>query len=249
MSKIFDALRKAEKESDLLQWPQETTVAPKEPKPPRHLRRLESEFGYLSNSLQSCFPHSRAGRVVQVVGCVQREGATYVASNLARVLARSGGMPVLYLDGDFHNPSLEREFHTPHHLGITDVYTNGSPRDLSSIIQVGDTDQLYVMRTGERRIAPAAFYSGPEFAGIMSSLRRAFRFIIIDAPPLLKYPDSIHLASRADGVVMVVRHKHLKREVIRKGIEMIEGANTPILGAVLNRRKFAIPDLIYRIVS
>jgi Mrp family chromosome partitioning ATPase len=83
----------------------------------------------------------------------------------------------------------------------------------------------------------------------LSSLRRTFRFTVIDGAPLLKYPDAIHLAARADGVVFVVRYKHLKREVIRKGIEMIESINAPILGAVLNRRKFAIPTLIYKLIT
>jgi Mrp family chromosome partitioning ATPase len=66
---------------------------------------------------------------------------------------------------------------------------------------------------------------------------------------LLKHPDSIHLAARSDGVLLVVRYRHLKREVVRKGIEMIESVQAPILGAVLNRRKFAIPSLLYKLIT
>ena len=246
MSKIFDALRKAEKDTGLV------ALAPGarlETAPSRPTRVLDSEFAYLANSIESCFPNAKTGRVIMVVGCAAGEGCSYVAAHLSRVLARSVGMPVLYLDGNFHDPSADKLFGLRQDLGIADVYANGKPRDLASIIQLGDTEQLYVLGTGSRRVTPAAFFSSSQFAGILSSLRRVFRFTVIDAPALMKHPDSIHLASRVDGVVMVVRYKHLKREVIRKGLEMLEGSGVPVLGAVLNRRKFAIPDLIYKIVS
>lgn len=248
MSKIFDALRKAEKESGFVPLAPEARVEAREPQT-RPVRRLESEFGYLANSIQSCFPNAASGNTIMVVACAEREGCTYVSTHLSRVLARTVGSPVLYLDGNFHDPTAVKTFGLNDSNGLSDVYANGKPRDLSTLIQRGDTDQLYVLGTGIRRVAPAAFFSSAQFMGITSSLRKVFRFTVIDAPPLMKYPDAIHLAARVDGVVMVVRHKHLKREVIRKGLELLEGANARVLGAVLNRRKFAIPDLLYKIVS
>lgn len=248
MSKIFDALRKAEQEPNPL--------APREPAPvlegefhPRSRRVYESEFARLSNAVQSYFPKAQTGKVILVVGCVEREGATYVASNLARTLAQSAGEPVLCMDANFHDPSLSRQVTGGDALGLADIYDNGRPRDLSPLLHPGDTSKLYVLGAGRRRIAPGAFFDSPEYEALLSSFRRTFRFTVIDGAPLLKYSDAIHLATRADGVVFVVRYKHLKREVIRKGIEMIESTNAPILGAVLNRRKFAIPTLIYKLIT
>ncbi len=249
MSKIFDALRKAEQTSTIVEVTPEASIDPAATAQPRRERVVETEFGYLANSIQSCFPSSSFGRVIMVVGCAPREGCTYVASNLARVLARSVGAPVLYMDANFHDPSMDKEFGVRQQLGLSDVYSNGKPRDLSTIIQPGDTEQLFALGTGSNRVSPAAFFSSKQFEGILSSVRKVFRYTVIDAAPLLKYPDPIHLASRVDGVVMVVRYKRLKRQVIRKGLELIESVDSPVLGAVLNRRKFSIPDLIYRMVS
>jgi Mrp family chromosome partitioning ATPase len=248
MSKIFDALRKAEQDPNSIEVVTKPTPS-REQQHPRRMQIFEREFGYLGNAIQSCISHSKSGPVILVVGCVEREGATYVASNLARVLAKGSGMPVLAVDGNFHDPGLERTFQIPTGLGLADVYDHGRPRDLSTIIRTGDVDDLYVLATGGRRIVPAAFYSGPQFGAILASLRRTFSFVVVDGPPILKYPDAIHLAAQSDGVVMVVRHRNLKREVIRKGIEMIESVDTPVLGAVLNRRRFAIPSLLYKLIS
>ena len=36
---------------------------------------------------------------------------------------------------------------------------------------------------------------------------------------------------------------------LQKATEMLESVHAPILGAVLNRRKFAIPALVYKLIS
>jgi Mrp family chromosome partitioning ATPase len=249
MSKIFEALRKAEQEPNPLAPPEGRPPAPAVGGHPRDQRLLDVEFGRLSGAVQSYFPRSRTGRIVLVVGCVEREGATYVSTNLARVLARTTGEPVLSLDANFHDPALTRTVQTVDALGLADIYENGRPRDVTPMLRPGDVNNLYVLGVGRARVVPGSLFDSPQFDALLSSFRRTFRFVILDGAPILKHPDSIHLAARCDGVLLVVRHKHLKREVIRKGIEMIEGINAPILGAVLNRRKFAIPDLIYKIIS
>ncbi len=249
MSKIFDALRKAEAEPNPLAARPSAPVLPATTPHPRDRRLQELEFGRLSSAVQSYFPKARGGKVVLVVGCVEREGATYVSSNLARVLAQTTGEPVLCVDGNFHDPALTRGFQGSEALGLADIYQDGRPRDVAPLLRTGDASHLYLLGTGRARLVPGAFFDSPEFDALLSSFRRTFRFVVVDGAPLLKHPDSIHLAARADAVLFVVRAGHLKREVVRKGIEMIESIPAPILGAVLNRRKFAIPSLLYKLIS
>lgn len=248
MSKIFDALRKAEQEPNPL-TPSEPTRLPEAAPLSRDQRLREIEFGRLSSALQSCFPRATSGKVLLVVGCTEREGATYVAANLARTLARTTGEPVLCLDGNYHDPAVTRSVQGADALGLADVYQNGRPRDVSTLLRPGDVSNLYILGVGRTRIVPGAFFDSPEFDALLASFRRTFRFVVMDGAPLLKHADSLHLAARCDGVVLVVRHRHLKREVIRKAIDMVESVNAPILGAVLNRRKFAIPTLVYKFIS
>lgn len=249
MSKIFDALRKAEQEPNPLAPRAVAPVLPATTPHPRDRRVQELEFSRLSSAVQSFFPKARSGKVVLVVGCVEREGATYVSTNLARVLAQTTGEPVLCVDGNFHDPALTRSFQGANALGLSDIYQEGRPRDVAPLLRTGDASHLYLLGTGRTRIVPGAFYDSPEFDALLASFRRTFRFVLLDGAPLLKHPDSIHLAARSDGVLLVVRYRHLKRELVRKGIEMIESIQAPILGAVLNRRKFAIPSLLYKLIT
>jgi Mrp family chromosome partitioning ATPase len=248
MSKIFDALRKAEQEPNPLLLA-ETPVLVQKDRHPRDQRTQEREFGSLSSAVQSAFPRQTEGKVIVVAGCAEREGTTYVASHLAQILALQTGEPVLCVDGNFHDPGLTRMFQVKDGLGMADIYDKGKPRDVATMLRNGDQHNLYLLGTGRRRIVPGAFFDSPEFDALLASFRRTFRFTVFDSAPLIKHPDALHLAARTDGVIFVVRAGNLKREVIRKGIEMVESVNAPVLGAVLNRRRFAIPSLVYKLIS
>lgn len=247
MSKIFDALRKAEQDRSPLE--REAPLSAPTSSHPRNLRLLEREFGALASVVQGYFTKATSGKVVLITGCVEREGASYVSAHLARTLAALSGEPVLYLDGNFHDPSLARQFQAADQMGLGDIFDNGRPRDITPLLQRSEPANLYLLGTGKRRISPAAFYDSPEFDVLLESLRQTFRYTIIDGPPLLRHSDAVHIGARVDGAILVVRYRHLKREVIRKGIEMMEGLQAPVLGAILNRRKFAIPTLVYKLIS
>jgi len=248
MSKIFDALRKAEQEPNPLLLV-EAPVLARTDRHPRDQRTQEREFSTLSTSVQSYFARQTEGKILLVAGCTEREGTTYVASHLARKLALQTGEPVLCVDGNFHDPGLTRTFQVKNGLGMADIYDGGKPRDVATLLWNGDQQNLYFLGTGRRRIVPGAFFDSPEFDALLASFRHTFRFTVFDSSPLLKHADAMHLAARTDGVIFVVRAGNLKREVIRKGIEMVESVNAPVLGAVLNRRRFAIPSLVYKLIS
>jgi capsular exopolysaccharide synthesis family protein len=248
VSRIFDALRKAELEPNPFSnegIPPGKLVHPH----PRRRRIFEREFGLLSNAVQGYFPRASSGKIVLVLGCVEGEGASYVSSNLSRTLARTSGAPILHMDGDFHEPSLQANFSGAPTHGLSDVMASGDLNRLSGAIHTTDTSHLYVLPVGRDRISPVAVFDSEEFLKVQTSLRRTFKFIIVDGPPVLKHPDALQLASHVDGVVLVVRQNHLTREVIRKAVEQLQAVNAPLIGAILNRRRFAIPTLIYRLIS
>ncbi len=247
MSKIFDALRKVEQDSAELVVP--PLGPPVSEAHPREARLVDTEFGRLGSALLSSFAKSRDGRVVLVVGAIEREGATYVTTHLGRALAAGCGGSVLCLDGNFHDPALGRQAGVQSALGLTDVGENGYSRELTSVIQRGDTQNLFVLTPGRTRVSAVAFFDSPQFDGILQSVRRSYRFTLVDGPPLLAHPDSIHLAARVDGVLLVVRQGRLKREVLQKALDPLQSLKVPILGAVLNRRRFAIPAFVYKLIS
>lgn len=79
-----------------------------------------------------------------------------------------------------------------------------------------------------------------------SDMRGQFDFTLLDSPPINMSPEGPALAPWVDGVLLVVRAGHTRWEVVRHAKEQIQLNGGKILGVVLNRRRYVIPDFLYR---
>jgi Mrp family chromosome partitioning ATPase len=70
--------------------------------------------------------------------------------------------------------------------------------------------------------------------------------VLVDAPPIVGSPEAPPMAAIVDGVVLVVKSGKTKREVVQRSLDMIAQFDGNVLGVVLNRKKYYIPDFIYR---
>lgn len=80
----------------------------------------------------------------------------------------------------------------------------------------------------------------------MQDIRREFEYSIVQAPSLVVSEEAWALAEWADGVVLVISAQHTRRAVAVKIREMLTAARVRVLGAVLTKREFPIPEKIYR---
>jgi Mrp family chromosome partitioning ATPase len=80
----------------------------------------------------------------------------------------------------------------------------------------------------------------------VSELRHEFDHLLIDTPPLGAYTDALLVGQLTDGVILVVGSNLTRREPTRIAKENLEAARVPVLGAVLNRRTFPIPEAFYQ---
>jgi succinoglycan biosynthesis transport protein ExoP len=76
-------------------------------------------------------------------------------------------------------------------------------------------------------------------------LREEFDHVLIDAPPLSQYADAISLGQLTDGLVLVLEANSTRRESAIKVMENVRRSNIQVLGAVLNKRTFPIPESLY----
>jgi hypothetical protein len=79
----------------------------------------------------------------------------------------------------------------------------------------------------------------------LRALNKSFGYVLVDCPSLSVSPEALILAPMVDGILLVIEaDKTTKRQILRarKSIEMSGGK---ILGFVLNKRKYPIPDRIY----
>jgi Mrp family chromosome partitioning ATPase len=71
-------------------------------------------------------------------------------------------------------------------------------------------------------------------------------WMLFDSPAINASGDALAIASKVDGVVLVVLSDKTRREVAQSAVRRLEAARAKVLGVVLNRRKMPIPEWIYK---
>ena len=77
---------------------------------------------------------------------------------------------------------------------------------------------------------------------MLASLAADFPFIIIDSAPLLPISDSVLLATKVDGVVLVARGPELSRHIARQACDRLAYVRANVLGVVLNGLDIRSPE-------
>jgi protein-tyrosine kinase len=167
------------------------------------------------------------------------EGKSTVAINLAWVMARRSERRVLLIDASMRPSSTSRMLGLTPSGGWLDVAD-----DLSGLVRAMvrlDPNGLYVMAPGPPsarggREEPAGGMSealvSAGFGNILAGLRRRFDFVVIDAPAILASADAQHLASVADGTVVVARAGVTRHSRVTDALALVpEGRR---VGIVLN---------------
>lgn len=73
-----------------------------------------------------------------------------------------------------------------------------------------------------------------------------FRGIVVDLPPVNLSTETTIIGGWLDGLVLVAEADLCSREVLQNAVARLRRATPNLVGAVLNKRKFVIPERIYR---
>lgn len=198
---------------------------------------MVEEFENLANSLINLGSEAR-GTVVVFASTTKGEGASYVSFNCARYLTLLLDRKVAWVDANFRSPQKKIP---PHPLNLRDLLM-----DPDSMPHFDKQPELVVIGNGNKPCNPMDLIKGGRFPELLKKLRESFYFTIIDAPPILESVETGHMAKETTGLVLVVKSRGLKYEVINHGLETLKAQNVNVLGTTLNRRNFVLPNFIYR---
>jgi capsular exopolysaccharide synthesis family protein len=183
-------------------------------------------------------------RVVMFSGIDSGNGCSHVCAQVAAVLARNVSGSVCLVDANLRTPALPEFFGVTNHHGLTDsLRNNGSIRGYAKSLR---PDNLWLLSCGSLAADSSALINSELMRTRIAELRKEFDYVLIDSPPLNMYSDAVVLGQLADGVALILEANSTRREATLKVAENLRAAQVRILGAVLNKRTFAIPEFLYR---
>ncbi len=200
---------------------------------------------FLLASLQKGSQRLREGSAIAFVCASEGGGAGQVAQLFAVELAKHSGRRTLVIDSE----RLQR-------LGVEDYLQmpwNCHPTNV---------DNLWMLPARTRRKGNGHLVTEPKRSFLMrvpqngeqidtgldsiDALRVSFDNILIDCRSLKDSADVAMLAASVDGVVIVVNAGESRRDEILNAQRTIETAGGNFLGFVMNKRRYPVPDWLYR---
>ncbi|MBD3349136.1 MAG: polysaccharide biosynthesis tyrosine autokinase [Candidatus Eisenbacteria bacterium] len=182
-------------------------------------------------------------RAIVFACAVSGEGTSTVAREFATTVAERGESPSVLIDANLRRPTLHEAFRVRRDPGLTDHILGGA--DLSECVCETEIPRLSVIPAGRPVIAPPRVAGDEQVGLLIARLKKDFRFVILDAPPILSFREAVQYGSVADGVVTIVRAGHTRRQLHAHALDLLEEARANVLGTVLNRRRFYIPKFVY----
>lgn len=173
------------------------------------------------------------GRLVAFVASGDGEGTTTIAEAFATANAKMLGRRVLLLSASA--PAKDR-------ADVLQALADGDDLDAALTVRTagGHTGRL----GGMMDLEPAWDLLGRR--DLWQRLRDRFDLIVLDLPSAATSRAVLKLAPLCDGVVVVVEAEKSRAPVVESLVNDLRAVQAHVVGTVLNKRRFYLPERLYR---
>ena len=169
-------------------------------------------------------------RAIVVTSSVPGEGKSTTSGNLALSLAQSGNK-VLLVDCDMRKPSIHKKFKISNMSGTAELLLRKeSFEDVANFYN----ENLTIITAGKIPPNPSEMLASRAMTAFIEEMKKEFKYIILDTPPLQAVTDAQVLSTKADGILLVVKAGSTKKDAVLNSVDLIEKVHGKVIGTVLN---------------
>ncbi|MFQ5611576.1 MAG: CpsD/CapB family tyrosine-protein kinase [Anaerolineae bacterium] len=170
-------------------------------------------------------------RTLLVTSAGPGEDKSVTLANLAVAMA-DGDQRVILVDADLRRPVLHQLFSLNNEQGFSTMFRDEASFEQPPFQAVADTT-LQVLTSGPLPPIPSQILNSKKMADVLAKLVAQADLVLFDAPPLLAVSDASLLASKVDGVLLVIRAGSTKRDYVRAAKDRLDKVNARLIGSVL----------------
>lgn len=201
-------------------------------------RILRTNMAFLLNGKKDA-----GSPVVFITSTVAKEGKSFVANNLSKILAISD-KKVLLIGADIRNPRvleyLDIEAEYKDHPGLTHYLSNSGdfiPQDL--ILQRPGNFPFDVIPSGPIPPNPAELLLNGKFGEVIAHAKQHYDYVIVDTAPVALVSDTLAIMEYADLTLYTVRADFLETEMLNLPKDLHQEKRITNMAVVLNDIDFA----------
>jgi len=177
-------------------------------------------------------------KTMLVTSAGPEEGKSTVLANLAVTTAQTG-RKVILVDCDLRRPTLHYIFNLKNDVGLTTMVVDDAAMESPPLQDTG-VEGLQLVSSGPLPPNPSELLGSRRMEDIIADLLERADVVLFDAPPVVAVTDAAVLATKVDGVLLVVNAGGTKRDYARAAKARLEKVNANLLGAVLNNVRFDV---------
>ena len=170
-------------------------------------------------------------RSVVLSGVQTNEDTSEITANLAIILAQTGHRVIL-VDAYLHRPTISHQFGIVDDEGLTSVLAGWAPQ--AKVTPVDWVPNLSILPSGPIPPNPFELLVSARMATLIKELESQADIVLVATSPLLSFADSLILASRVDGVVILLRSGAATRDMVRDTVESLRSLNARIIGTIFD---------------
>lgn len=173
-------------------------------------------------------------RTILITSCLEQEGKTFTAINLAITFAREVDQTVLLVDVNLKNPSVLTCFGIEQEKGLTDYLLYDEP--LPTLLVRPGIEKLTILPSGPHSENSAEVLRSQKMKQLVRDMKERYgdRYIFFDAPPMLGSVDAMVLSEYVDRTLFVIESGRIKPHQVSEALSRLD--KTKLLGTVLNKR-------------
>jgi polysaccharide chain length determinant protein (PEP-CTERM system associated) len=173
-----------------------------------------------------------------------KEGASTLACNLAILAATDRKEKTLFIDTNFHHPSISTLLKNESQLGLADVLSRKCylRKALHSTIY----PHLDILPVGNLFPGANQMLTSLRMQSVLEKLKNTYPLIVMDIPAIMSHPESKGLITSCDYALLVARLYETRLSSINASIEKVGLQN--LSAFVINGQEHWIPDWLYKLV-
>jgi capsular exopolysaccharide synthesis family protein len=172
---------------------------------------LAESFRSIRTNLQYLITDEKA-KIISVSSALSSEGKTFIALNLASIIAMSD-VKTLLLGMDLRKPRIHRIFNVSNNVGISNMLIGESSAD--EIIFPTNVKNLYICPSGPIPPNPAELLNSARLKEFIKEVSEKFTYIVMDTPPLAIVTDAQILNKISNINLFIIRQKFSNKGVLQ----------------------------------
>ena len=182
-----------------------------------------------SLSLINIEHHNKA---ILVTSSVPKEGKTTVSINLSFALGQLDN--TILIDADLRRPTVGKRFNIPNYQpGLSNLIMR--THNVDECVVHDEQSGIDLICAGSIPSNPQELLAGDGFNKLIESLKRKYKYVVIDTAPTQAVSDAMVVSKSCDSVLYVVKADSTSEKLINNGLGRFLQVGHRVDGVVLNQ--------------